>query len=90
MDDEVAQLDSQLAEAESRVKDLEILLHSAQCEWEELYPYEVLEFSLAAIKRLGKKLLAIDPEDLEAQELLAEALDKIPPKLEEPTIFYLE
>lgn len=90
MDDEVAVLDSRLMELESQLADAEMHLLEVRQEWDELYPYETLEWSLETIQRVVGKLLDLDPEDLEAQALLAEADLTITPKLMEPDVFYLK
>lgn len=89
MDDEVAVLDAQLADAEVRVADLECAMQDIKVEWEETYPYDELARALEIISRLTDKVLENNPEDIEAQALYEEAEGLVTPKLQEPEVFHL-
>ena len=87
--DEMSELDERLADAESNLYDAEMLVWEIRKEWDEVYPYDTLEWALTTIERLASKLLIVAPEDLEAQGLMEEAHLIITPAIE-PEVFYLK
>lgn len=89
IDDEVGMLDAEIADLTMTVQSQAWELLRLKDEWEDTYPYGVLELALEAIRRLSARVFYVFPDDMETAELLQQMEAEISQALEEPEVFYL-